>query len=63
MPGVIGIGRLILDGTAAADRFRIPHWFLDRSEWELPLHSSERMQMSILRMALGLATLFGDAAN
>jgi len=61
--GVIGIDRLILDGTAAADRFRIPHWFLDLSEWELLLQASERTQVPILRMALGLATLFGGAAN
>lgn len=61
--GVIGIDRLILDGTAAADRFRIPHWFLELSEWELLLQASERTQVPILRMALGLATLFGGAAN
>lgn len=60
---VIGVGRLILDGTAAADRFRIPHWFLDLSEWELLLQASERTQVPILRMALGLATLFGGASN
>jgi hypothetical protein len=61
--GVIGVDRLILDGTAATDRFRIPHWFLDLSEWELLLQASERTQVPILRMALGLATLFGGAAN
>jgi len=61
--GVIGIERLILDGTAAADSFRIPHWFLDLSEWELLLQASERTQVPILRMALGLATLFGSGAN
>lgn len=61
--GVIGVDRLILDGTATADRFRIPHWFLDLSEWELLLQASERTQVPILRMALGLATLFGGAAD
>lgn len=61
--GVIGVDRLILDGTAAADRFRIPHWFLDLAEWELLLQASERTQVPILRMALGLATLFGGVAN
>ena len=61
--GVIGVDRLVLDGTAAADRFRIPHWFLDLSEWELLLQASERTQVPILRMALGLATLFGGAAG
>ncbi|MFD9899688.1 ATP-binding protein [Mesorhizobium sp. NPDC059054] len=59
----IGVDRLILDGTAAAGRFRIPHWFLDLSEWELLLQASERTQVPILRMALGLATLFGGTAS
>ena len=62
-PGVIGVDRLILDGSSAAGRFRIPHWFLDLSEWELLLQASERTQVPILRMALGLATLFGGAAD
>jgi hypothetical protein len=61
--GVIGVDRLILDGTASPDRFRIPHWFLDLSEWELLLQASERTQVPILRMALGLATLFGGTAG
>ena len=61
--GVIGVERLILDGTASDDRFRIPHWFLDLSEWELLLQASERTQVPILRMALGLATLFGKSAG
>lgn len=58
--GVIGVERLVLDGTADRERFRVPHWFLDLSEWELLLQASERAQVPILRMALGLATLFGD---
>lgn len=61
--GLIGIDRLILDGTGSTDRFRIPHWFLDLSEWELLLQASERTQVPILRMALGLATLFGGSAD
>lgn len=61
--GIVGVERLVLDGTAAANRFRIPHWFLDLSEWELLLQASERTQVPILRMALGLATLFGAAAG
>ncbi len=55
----IGVERLILDGSASEGRFRLPHWFLDLSEWELLLQASERTQVPILRMALGLATLFG----
>lgn len=61
--GIIGVDRLILDGSADFNRFRIPHWFLDLSEWELLLQASERTQVPILRMALGLATLFGGAAD
>lgn len=60
---IIGVTRLIIDGTARADRFRIPHWFLEQSEWELLLQASERTQVPILRMALGLATLFGSASD
>ena len=58
----IGVTRLILDGSADNSRFRLPHWYLDLSEWELLLQASERTQVPILRMALGLATLF-SAAN
>ncbi len=57
----IGVSRLVLDGSAEAGRFRLPHWYLDLSEWELLLQASERTQVPILRMALGLATLFGAA--
>lgn len=57
----IEVTRLVLDGTAANGRFRIPHWFLDLAEWELLLQASERTQVPILRMALGLVTLFGGA--
>lgn len=59
----IGVKRLVLDGTSAAGAFRMPHWFLDLSEWELLLQASERTQLPILRMALGLVTLFGQAAG
>jgi DNA helicase HerA-like ATPase len=59
--GGIGVDRLVLDGTAEPGRFRLPHWFLDLSEWELLLQASERTQAPILRMALGLSTLFSQA--
>ncbi len=60
--GGIGVDRVILDGTTQG--FRLPHWFLDLSEWELLLQASERTQVPILRMALGLSTLFSqDAAD
>jgi uncharacterized protein len=58
--GRIGVDRVVLDGTAGG--FRLPHWFLDLSEWELLLQASERTQVPILRMALGLSTLFSQAA-
>lgn len=54
----IGVNRLILDGSANANRFRLPHWFLDQSEWELLLQASERTQVPVLRTALGLTGLF-----
>lgn len=54
----IGVSHVVLDGTAAEGRFRLPHWFLEQSEWELLLQASERTQVPILRMALGLSTLF-----
>jgi uncharacterized protein len=53
----IGVKRIILDGSDSADRFRLPHWFLDLSEWELLLQASERTQLPVLRTALGLTGL------
>jgi DNA helicase HerA-like ATPase len=61
--GDLGCEYLVLDGTAQPDRFRLPHWFLDQSEWELLLQASERTQVPILRLALGLTTLFADPAG
>jgi DNA helicase HerA-like ATPase len=58
--GAIGVERVVLDGTAAG--FRLPHWFLELAEWELLLQASERTQVPILRMALGLSTLFSNVA-
>jgi hypothetical protein len=54
----IGVARVVLDGTAAEGRFRLPHWFLEQSEWELLLQASERTQIPVLRTALGLTDLF-----
>lgn len=56
--GGIGVSRLILDGSAEPGRFRLPHWFLDQTEWELLLQASERTQVPVLRTALGLTGLF-----
>ena len=54
----IGMNRVILDGSADEERFRLPHWFLEQSEWELLLQASERTQIPVLRTALGLTGLF-----
>lgn len=54
----IGVTRLVLDGSADEGRFRLPHWFLDQTEWELLLQASERTQIPVLRTALGLTGLF-----
>ncbi|MHA7772248.1 ATP-binding protein [Roseibium sp. M-1] len=59
----IGVAHVVLDGTAANGKFRLPHWFLEQSEWELLLQASERTQLPILRMALSLATLFSVGAS
>lgn len=54
----IGVARVVMDGSAAEGRFRLPHWFLEQSEWELLLQASERTQIPVLRTALGLTGLF-----
>ena len=59
--GGIGVQRLKLDGTAGG--FRLPHWFLELAEWELLLQASERTQVPVLRMALGLSTLFSKTSD
>lgn len=35
----IGVANLVLDGTASEERFHLPHWFLEQSEWELLLQA------------------------
>jgi len=54
----IKVTQLVLDGSSAPGRFRLPHWFLDSSEWELLLQASDRTQIPVLRTALGLTGLF-----
>ena len=54
----IGLSHVVLDGTADEGSFRLPHWFLEQSEWELLLQASEKTQTPILRTALGLTSLF-----
>lgn len=58
-PGVVGTERLVLDGAVTG--FRLPHWFLELSEWELLLQASEKAQLPVLRTALGLTSLLGSA--
>lgn len=53
----INVREFVLDGTSDEGRFRLPHWFLDQSEWELLLQASERTQIPILRNALGLTSM------
>ena len=54
----IGVTHIVLDGSNDEGRFRLPHWFLEQSEWELLLQASERTQIPVLRTALGLTGLF-----
>lgn len=56
----VGVAHVVLDGTAANGKFRLPHWFLEQSEWELLLQASERTQIPVLRTALGLTGLFRE---
>lgn len=53
----ISVRHVVVDGTDDDDKFQLPHWFLDASEWELLLQASEKTQMPVLRTALGLTTL------
>lgn len=59
----IGVAHVVLDGTAADGKFRLPHWFLEQSEWELLLQASERTQIPVLRTALGLTGLFREGTQ
>jgi hypothetical protein len=59
----IGVRTLRLDGTANEGSFRLPHWFLELSEWELLLQASEKTQLPVLRTALGLTTLLSGAVK
>ena len=54
----ISVARIVLDGSAQDGKFRLPHWFLEQSEWEFLLQASERTQLPVLRTALGLTSLF-----
>lgn len=53
----ISIHYVVLDGTKNEGKFHLPHWFLNLSEWELLLQASQKVQIPILRTALGLTTL------
>jgi len=59
----IGVHRHVLDGSDAVNKLRLPHWFLIAEEWELLLRASERTQLPVLRMALGLAALVGEEGD
>ena len=56
----ISTHHLVLDGSNMDGKFRLPHWFLEQSEWELLLQASERTQVPVLRTALGLTSFFGE---
>lgn len=49
-----------LDKNESTAIFRLPHWFMSVEEWELLLRASERTQQPVLRMALGLSSLFSE---
>jgi uncharacterized protein len=39
-------------------QLRLPHWFMTIDEWAMLLRASDRAQLPVLRMALGLTSLF-----
>lgn len=39
-------------------QLRLPHWFMTIDEWAMLLRASDRTQLPVLRMALGLTSLF-----
>jgi hypothetical protein len=39
---------------------RLPHWFMTIDEWAMLLRASDRAQLPVLRMALGLTSLFSQ---
>ncbi len=49
-------------GAAAEGRLqlRLPHWFMTIDEWAMLLRASDRTQLPVLRMALGLTSLFSS---
>ncbi len=59
----IKVKTLVLDGTSDAGAFRLPHWFLDLSEWELLLQASEKTQIPVLRNALGLTSMLTETTD
>lgn len=46
-----------------ADRFKLPHCFLNLDEWALLLQASEKTQLPILRNALGLALMLSKGES
>jgi DNA helicase HerA-like ATPase len=46
--------------SKSGSEMRLPHWFLSAEEWELLLRASERSQRPILRLALGLTSIFNS---
>lgn len=42
---------------------RLPHWFMTIDEWAMLLRASDRTQLPVLRMALGLTSLFSKHKN
>lgn len=41
-------------------QLRLPHWFMTIDEWAMLLRASDRTQLPVLRMALGLTSLFSS---
>ena len=52
------------DSQESTLSFRVPHWYLSVEEWELLLRASDKTQRPVLRLALGLTSMFAaQSAN
>lgn len=48
------------DDNELTMNFRLPHWFMSIEEWGLLLRASDKTQQPILRIALGLTSIFSN---
>lgn len=60
----IEVKNFSIDSSSGAEKFILPHWFLNVDEWALLLKASEKSQLPLLRNALGFTqNLSQEAIN